>query len=728
MAGEIEEPFSFSFQADSLHSGSISFGRFEAESLSWERRSSFSHNRYLEEVEKYSKPGSVTEKKAYFEAHFKRKALLRQSSSECQTGIEYQTSENDTTENTGYREEFEHINEGSQSVQFDRSSDGSEYDGDSEVMELDKEDIGASYVEPQFEPALNVSSVVQSVSGLVNTEVAHQNQPQTQSLPVIDDEPGNEVRENLNDEVINVDLTCRDILLSTNNHTTMKDGSASSEHQLESSSKVGAPLGSKLMKPKSKCPVNVTRVQRRISSDPSKDPAKKPIRTGREVSRTIKAEKHSSQTAAPMTRSVHRTSKPEDSKNYKLQVIQDNRSSEKELNTKRVIEPKPFASKKVIPKARQTENRPKQAENSTKPGTKQSSPGLHFKCDERAERRKEFYMKMEEKMQVKEAELNQIQAKKLEKTEAEIKQFRKSLKFKATPMPSFYHEPVQRDSDNNKVCNNSATLTFCMLSSHIRHVHIEPKPFASKKVIPKARQTENRPKQAENSTKPGTKQSSPGLHFKCDERAERRKEFYMKMEEKMQAKEAELNQIQAKKLEKTEAEIKQFRKSLKFKATPMPSFYHEPVQRDSDNNKVVSSNTKSSKLRSKSTPVGGSSARSPSYAKVINDQDPFNTEKTVKTCDPPHASAATNNSLTSVPSETCASSQSPLTDKVHLTRDEINSEVTGIKEHTKETDMNLQKHRVSGCSKVPKGKRPEGKHKVEVEVEGRVHLAVGVAS
>ncbi|GMP83688.1 hypothetical protein CsSME_00037513 [Camellia sinensis var. sinensis] len=593
MAGEIEEPFSFSFQADSLHSGSISFGRFEAESLSWERRSSFSHNRYLEEVEKYSKPGSVTEKKAYFEAHFKRKALLSQSSSECQTGIEYQTSENDTTENTGYREEFEHINEGSQSVQFDRSSDGSEYDGDSEVMELDKEDIGASYVEPQFEPALNVSSVVQSVSGLVNTEVAHQNQPQTQSLPVIDDEPGNEVRENLNDEVINVDLTCRDIHLSTNNHTTMKDGSASSEHQLESSSKVGAPLGSKLMKPMSKRPVNVTRVQRRISSDPSKDPAKKPIRTGREVSRTIKAEKHSSQTAALMTRSVHRTSKPEDSKNYKLQVIQDNRSSEKELNTKRVIEPKPFASKKVIPKARQTENRPKQAENSTKPGTKQSSPGLHFKCDERAERRKEFYMKMEEKMQAKEAELNQIQAKKLEKTEAEIKQFRKSLKFKATPMPSFYHEPVQRDSDNNK---------------------------------------------------------------------------------------------------------------------------------------VVSSNTKSSKLRSKSTPVGGSSARSPSYAKVINDQDPFNTEKTVKTCDPPHASAATNNSLTSVPSETCASSQSPLTDKVHLTRDEINSEVTGIKEHTKETDMNLQKHRVSRCSKVPKGKRPEGKYKVEVEVEGRVHLAVGVAS
>ncbi|KAM7269608.1 hypothetical protein ACFE04_025105 [Oxalis oulophora] len=58
-------------------SESISFGRYMTESLSWEKYSSFSHNRYLEEAEKYSKPGSVAQMKAYFEAHFKKRAALK---------------------------------------------------------------------------------------------------------------------------------------------------------------------------------------------------------------------------------------------------------------------------------------------------------------------------------------------------------------------------------------------------------------------------------------------------------------------------------------------------------------------------------------------------------------------------------------------------------------------------------------------------------------------------
>ncbi|OIV94537.1 hypothetical protein TanjilG_25599 [Lupinus angustifolius] len=56
---------------------SVSFGRFENESLSWERWSSFSPNKYLEEVEKCATPGSVAQKKAYFEAHYKKIAARK---------------------------------------------------------------------------------------------------------------------------------------------------------------------------------------------------------------------------------------------------------------------------------------------------------------------------------------------------------------------------------------------------------------------------------------------------------------------------------------------------------------------------------------------------------------------------------------------------------------------------------------------------------------------------
>ncbi|PHT26421.1 hypothetical protein CQW23_33967 [Capsicum baccatum] len=111
MYPELQEPEKIpAKQADSWQFGSISFGRFENEVLCWERRSSFTQNRYLEEVEKCIKPGSVTEKRAYFEELFRRRALLSQSSSDCQDGVDSQAS-NDGFKNTDYEGDFEHVNE-----------------------------------------------------------------------------------------------------------------------------------------------------------------------------------------------------------------------------------------------------------------------------------------------------------------------------------------------------------------------------------------------------------------------------------------------------------------------------------------------------------------------------------------------------------------------------------------------------------------------------------------
>ncbi|XP_041996622.1 protein WVD2-like 7 [Salvia splendens] len=128
MAGEIEEPARLQFKAESFLSGSISFVRFESEDLCWERRSSFSRNKYLEEVEKCSKPGSVTEKKAILEAHFRKNGLFGLCSPGSCSETEYQTSDNEASEKRCYDADFTHTHSPKLDERLDSSACGSEHE------------------------------------------------------------------------------------------------------------------------------------------------------------------------------------------------------------------------------------------------------------------------------------------------------------------------------------------------------------------------------------------------------------------------------------------------------------------------------------------------------------------------------------------------------------------------------------------------------------------------
>lgn len=63
-----------------VYGESISFGRFMSESepsLSWEKWSTFSNKKYVEEAARFAQPGSVAQKKAFFEAHYKKIAARK---------------------------------------------------------------------------------------------------------------------------------------------------------------------------------------------------------------------------------------------------------------------------------------------------------------------------------------------------------------------------------------------------------------------------------------------------------------------------------------------------------------------------------------------------------------------------------------------------------------------------------------------------------------------------
>ncbi|KAL8162020.1 hypothetical protein V2J09_013509 [Rumex salicifolius] len=143
--------------------------------------------------------------------------------------------------------------------------------------------------------------------------------------------------------------------------------------------------------------------------------------------------------------------------------------------------------------------------------------------------------------------------------------------------------------------------------------------------------------------------------FRCNERAEKRREFYSKLEEKIHAKEAEKINQEAKSKESHEAEIRKLRKSLNFKAIPMPSFYKEPPPPKTQLKKQPTTRPKSPKLgrRKSSSPADTGSSVSyhnPPKAR-LSLGGKFSHDRQSKTSSPVHTQKPQRKSLPKLPSQ-----------------------------------------------------------------------------
>ncbi|KAL2946428.1 hypothetical protein AAZX31_20G013400 [Glycine max] len=476
MAGEVEESFSMNFQVDSIHSGSISFGRFENETLSWERRSSFSHNRYLEEVEKCSKPGSVIEKKAYFEAHFKKKGIFGFIPSTGHEGSSVRAiSENDGSERIGKQEDFEsndghyvqfdemsqkdfELDEGDHYIEMDQSSQedfvtieddhyvqfgeipaNSNYHGECGMDEYEREEtVTESLMDSfsglqQMESAANDSNDFEDPGkkSITLDKAHHQSENETSNILLDDDKVIIEVKKN-DDVTVNTDESSTNMIMPVNEPAQGVEETISHDPANPSTKE-------RKIKPQRNSEVNNVQVRKSTPPRSVKDPARIPRG---ESPRRTNMEKNSSKLATPTTCLASKTTK-EVSKSAEKLVRES--KSENASKVRKGAESQLSASK-TASRGIQEAERMNQAFNSTKSNVKPRAAAFNFKCSERAERRKQ----LEEKMYAKEAEINQMQAMSQEKTEADIKKLRKSLNFKATPMPSFYCTPSPSQPHGNK--------------------------------------------------------------------------------------------------------------------------------------------------------------------------------------------------------------------------------------------------------------------------------------
>lgn len=446
---------------------SISFGRFMSDSLSWEKWSSFSHNRYVEEAEKFSRPGSVAQKKAFFEAHYrnlaarKAAALLEQANAEANNvqepenegGIPDKTTQDSLTvatnsQEAGDREEL-HVQQVNSEASFVA-------DDNTRTSNVDMERFESSNVE-EVEPSAENEILVENCVKIetLNQIVKVDNKEEVKEMEL-------SVSKQMEKPLLKDFMSCKDDAASLSKKKPAVSSSKSSIYDKASKlpSTPAKPAPSvRAKKENTATPISkksaLESVERRKPTPKSTHksmnftPAREFNRITSSIIRKIDNSRVGSHSKSskdcptpsrtPMmmvsiAESKHPLATPQSEKRRAKTPLHPSTSGSKTVRSKWHFLPKDCSM--FMTSSRNRSQSPS------------ASIPFSFRTEERAARRKE---KLEEKFNAYQAQKVQLQVTLKEKAETELKRLRQSLCFKARPLPDFYKQRVAPNNQMEKV-------------------------------------------------------------------------------------------------------------------------------------------------------------------------------------------------------------------------------------------------------------------------------------
>ncbi|KAH8519346.1 hypothetical protein H0E87_000949 [Populus deltoides] len=447
---------------------SISFGRFMSDSLSWEKWSSFSHNRYVEEAEKFSRPGSVAQKKAFFEAHYrnlaarKAAALLEQANAEANNvqepekegGIPGKTTQDSLTVATNSQEagDWEEVH-----VQQVNSEASFVADDNTRTSNVDMERFESSNVE-EVEPSAENEILVENCVKIetLNQIVKVDNKEEVKEMEL-------SVSKQMEKPLLKDFMSCKDDAAASMSKKKPAVSSSKSSIYDKASKLPSTPAkpapSVRAKKENTATPISkksaLESVERRKPTPKSTHksmnftPAREFNRITSSIIRKIDNSRVGSHSKSskdcptpsrtPMmmvsiAESKHPLATPQSEKRRAKTPLHPSTSGSKTVRSKWHFLPKDCSM--FMTSSRNRSQSPS------------ASIPFSFRTEERAARRKE---KLEEKFNAYQAQKVQLQVTLKEKAETELKRLRQSLCFKARPLPDFYKQRVAPNNQMEKV-------------------------------------------------------------------------------------------------------------------------------------------------------------------------------------------------------------------------------------------------------------------------------------